>query len=100
MIRNGAVREINEYHKAFGHPPETITHETAHAEGVLLKGKFKPCEDCALGKARQANVSKRFVPRSSNRGEQLFLDISSPSTRSMGGKWHWLLVVDDCIDYC
>ena len=69
MIRKGAARDINEYHKALGHPLETITHATAYAEGVLLKGKFEPCEDCALGKARQANVSKIFVPRSSNKGE-------------------------------
>ena len=32
--------------------------------------------------------------------EQLFLDISSPSTKCMGDEWRWLLVVDDCTDYC
>ena len=40
LIRKEAVRDINEYHKLLGHPSETITHTTAHAEGVLLKGKF------------------------------------------------------------
>ena len=85
-MRKGAARDINEHHKSFGHSSKTITCATAHAEGALSKGKFEPCEDCALAKARQANVSKRFVPRSSNKGEQLFLDISSPSTKSMGGK--------------
>ena len=28
------------------------------------------------------------------------MEISSPSTKSMGGKIHWLLVFDDCTDYC
>ena len=69
LIRKGAAKDINKYHKELDHSSETITHATAYAEGVLLKGKFEPCEDCALEKARQANVSKRFVPRSSNKGE-------------------------------
>ncbi len=100
LIRKGVTRDINQYHKALGHPSEAITRATAHAEGILLKGNFSPCEDCALGKARQANVSKKAVPRSTNKGERLFIDISSPSTKSMGGKQHWLLIVDDCTDYC
>ncbi len=100
LIRKGRTRDINEYHKALGHPSEAITHATAQAEGILLKGNFSPCEDCALGKARQTNVSKKAVPGSTNKGEQLFIDTSSPSTKSMGGKQHWLLVVDDCTNYC
>ena len=28
-------------------------------------------------------------------GERLFFDISSPSTPTFGGNWHWLLVMDD-----
>ncbi len=35
-----------------------------------------------------------------NKGERLFVDIRSPLTQSMGGKQHWLLVRDDCTDYC
>ncbi len=55
LIRKGVTRDVNEHHKALGHPSEAITCETAHAGGILLKGKFNPREDCALGKARQAN---------------------------------------------
>ncbi len=51
LIRKGGTR-IHEYHKALGHPPEAIACATAHADGILLKGTFNPCEDCALGKAR------------------------------------------------
>ena len=35
-----------------------------------------------------------------NWGERLFFDISSPSTPTFGGKHHWLLVINDCSDYC
>jgi len=34
-----------------------------------------------------------------NPDEHLCLDVSSPKTTSIGGKKHWLLVVDDCMDY-
>ena len=56
LIRKGAARDINEYHKELGHPSETITCATAQAEDALLKGKFVPCEDFALRKARQAQI--------------------------------------------
>ncbi len=100
LIRKEITRDINEYHKALGHPSESITHATAHAEGILLKGNFNPCEDCALGKARQVKMSKKAVPKSTNKEERLFIDISSPLTKSMCSKQHWLLDLDDCTDYC
>ncbi len=81
---------MNEYHKALGHPSEAITCETAHVEGILLKGNFNSCEDCAIGMARQANASKKAVSRSTNKRERLLIDISSPSIKSMGGKQHWI----------
>ncbi len=62
LIRKRRTRDINEYHKALGHPSEAITCAKAHAEGILLKGNFNPSEDCTLGKARQANVSKKADP--------------------------------------
>ena len=73
LNRKGVVvRETNAFHKAWGHPSESITHATAKTEGIMLTGKFKTCEDCALGKARQMNVSKKVVTRSSVVGERLF----------------------------
>ncbi len=50
LTRKGETRDVNEYFKALGHPSERITHATAHAEGILLKGMFNPNEDCFLGK--------------------------------------------------
>jgi len=90
---------INEYHCALGHPCEATTRATAKAFGVRLVGQFKPCEDCALGKAKAKKISKVQVKRASKPGSRLCIDISSPSTKSIGGKSHWLLVVDDCTDY-
>ncbi len=81
LIRKGETRDINEYHNAFG--LNGNQHVLSHAEGILSNGKFNCCEDCTLGKARQANVSKNAVPRSTNNGYQLFLDVSSPITKSM-----------------
>ncbi len=100
LIRKRRTVDINEYHKALGHLSKAITFSTAHAEDISSKGNFNPCENCTLGKARQANVSKKAIPRSTNEGEWLFIDISSPSTKSMGGKQHWLLILRDCTDYC
>ena len=65
------MREINAFHKALGHESESITHATAKAEGIMLTGKVNTCEDCALGKARQTNVSKKEVIRSSDFCERL-----------------------------
>ena len=51
---------------------------------------------CALGKAKNARVS---IKRSKIKGKRLFIDISSPSTISLGNKKHWLLVLKDNTNY-
>ena len=93
------VIDINEYHRALGHPSEAIVRATAKQFGIRLAGQFKPCESCALSKAKAKKISKVPVKRASEPGGRLCIDISSPSTKSIGGKQHWLLVVDDCTDY-
>ncbi len=67
LIGKGRTRDINEYHKTLGHSSVAITCATAHAEGIFLKEIFNPCEDCACGKERQTNVSKKGVPRSTDK---------------------------------
>ena len=44
--------------------------------------------------------SKKAVPCLQVLGERLFFDISSPSTPTFGGNHHWLLVINDCSNYC
>ena len=39
------------------------------------------------------------VPCSMAKGEQMFIDICSPSTANMGSIKHWLLVVNNGTDY-
>ena len=43
-------------------------------------------------------VSKAPKPKSKIKGEKFLMDISSPKTRSIGGKNHWLLIMDDCTE--
>ncbi len=63
LLRLRKARDNNEFQKALGHSSETITCSRSHTECVLLKGKFNPCQECALEKERQANVSNKAVPR-------------------------------------
>ena len=93
-------KEINDLHVELGHPSEAILRSTAKGIGIQVTGTFKPCKDCALGKAKQQAVSKKAVPHSQILGEKFFFDISSPSTLTFGGKHHWLLVINNCSDYC
>ena len=93
-------KNVNDLHVELGHPSEVITRSTAKGLGIQVTGTFKPCEDCALVKAKQCSVSKKAAPCLQILEERLFFDISSPSTPTFGGKHHWLLVINDCSDYC
>ena len=93
------MKNINNLHIELGHPSKTITLTTAKALGIQVTSMFKPCEDCTLGNAKQCAVSKKALPCSKVLGERLLFDISCPSTLTFGGKWHWLLIVDDSSDY-
>ena len=46
-------------HAKHGHPLEAITHATGMATGIHHICIFKPCEDCALGKAKRAVQARR-----------------------------------------
>ena len=52
-----------------------------------------------MGKAKKAGMSKLPVKTLKIKGKKFFIDISYPSTISMGCKKHWLLVLEDSIDY-
>ena len=57
-------RNIIDRHVELSHPSETITQATTKALDIQVNGMFKPCEDCALGKAKQRAVSKNTIPHS------------------------------------
>ena len=50
--------DINVFHAKLGHPDMMVVKRTAIEMGLHLTGEVKPCEDCALAKARQKNVNK------------------------------------------
>ena len=67
--------------------------------GIKLTEKLEPCETCAQAKIRQANIPKKKEKQVPSRpGYRLFMDISSFKHESMGGKRHWLIVVDEISD--
>ena len=72
---------------------------TAEYMGIKLTGKLEPCEMCAQAKITQANVPKKKETQVPSRpGYRMFIDISSFKHESMGGKRHWLIVVDEFSD--
>ena len=46
-------QDINNLHVELGHPSEAITRSTAKSFGIQFTGTFRPCDDCALGEAKQ-----------------------------------------------
>ena len=46
-------KNTNDLHVELGHPTEIITCSTAKVLSIQVNSTFKPCEDYALGKAKQ-----------------------------------------------
>ena len=67
--------------------------------GLQLIGKFESYKSVAQRKAQKAGVNKMTVPHSTDKDERLFINIGSPSTASIGGKKHQLLIVENNADY-
>ena len=98
-IEPGKSIPIWKFHQMTGHTQEHLMQTTADYMGIKLTGKLEPCETCAQAKIRQANVPKQKEKQVPSRpGFRLFIDISSFKHESMGGKRHWLIVVDEFSD--
>ena len=96
VIEPGKSIPIWKFHQMTGHTGEYLMKTTADYFGIKLTGKLEPCETCAQAKIRQANVPKKKEKQVPSRpGYRLFIDISSFKHESMGGKRHWLIVVDE-----
>jgi len=63
--------------------------------GIGVNGKLKPCEACALHKAKQKPVKKVTKNRADEVGGRMFMDMSGPFHPTIGGSRYWVLVVDD-----
>jgi hypothetical protein len=83
-----------------GHPAEDIVRKTADEMKLKVTGKFIKCENCAISKAKRKNISREIVQQADGTGDQLFIDISSIKSTSLGGKKFWLLALDDHSDFC
>jgi hypothetical protein len=76
---------IEKAHQLLGHMNEATTRATAKVLGWdIVRGALKPCESCAVGKAKQKNVPKKsdHVP-TAKPGERLYLDIHLSRLRRM-----------------
>ena len=100
VIEPGKSIPIWKFHQITGHTGEHLLRTTAEYMGKKLTRKLEPCETCAQAKIRQANVPKKKEKQVPSRpGYRLFIDISLFKHEGMGGKRHWLIVVDkfnDC----
>ena len=83
-----------------GHAGKHLINPATKYLGIQTTGKLSPCEQCARGKIRQANIPKiSNSQQAKNSGETIFSDISSMIYPSAGGMKHWLLIVDEATDY-
>ena len=99
VIEPGKSIPILKFHHITGHTGEHLLRPTAEYMGIKLTGKLEPCEMCAQAKITQANVPKKKEKQVPSRpGYRMFIDISSFKHESMGGKRHWLIVVDEFND--
>ena len=57
------------------------------------------CLSCSLEKVRQENIPRKNEDKSKNPGERMYLDISSMRKPSMGGREHWVILVDEATKY-
>ena len=97
-IVNG--KQSKEYfHRLTGHAGRHLMDTTAKYYKINLTGKVNNCLSCSLEKIRQKNIPKKNEDKSSNPGERMYLDISSMRKPSMGGRQHWVMLVDEATKY-
>ncbi|TAF30165.1 MAG: hypothetical protein EAZ68_23195, partial [Oscillatoriales cyanobacterium] len=92
--------DINKFHDLLGHANYEVVRTTAKHLHILLSGKERVCEHCAMSKIRKKSVNKFSTSHATVKGERLFIDISEqPLSTSFGGAQYWLLILDDHTDY-
>jgi hypothetical protein len=61
LISNERTYDNNYLHKLFGHCGQETLNNTFEMYGFKTSGKFKTCEQCAIGKAEQKNLNNNFL---------------------------------------
>ena len=98
VIVNG--KQSREYfHKVTGHAGHHLMDATAKYYKVNLTGKDNNCLSCSLEKIKQKSIPKKNGDKSRDPGERMYLDISSMRKPSMGGRQHWVMLVDEAAKY-
>ena len=87
------------FHRVTGYAGHHLMDGTAKYYKVDLTGKVNNCLSCSLEKIRQKNIPKKNEEKSKNPGERMYLDISSMRKSSMGGRQHWVMLVDEATKY-
>ena len=88
------------FHRVTGHAGgHHLMDATTKYYKVNLTGKVNKCLSCSLEKIRQKNIPKKYEDKSKNPGETMYLDISSMRKPSMGGRQHWVMLVDEATKY-
>ena len=99
-MENVNGKQSKEYfHRVTGHAGHHLMDATAKYYKVDLTGKVNNCLSCSLEKIRQKNIPKKNEDKSKNPGERTYLDISSMRKPSMGGRQHWVMLVDEATKY-
>ena len=83
-------QNVNNLHIELGHPSEAITISIAKALGIQVTGTFSPSN-------KQSEKRLYLACKFWGKGFSL---ISAPYLLHLGGKCHWLLVIDNCSNYC
>ena len=94
-LPEGGTVTFTKAHGFLGHPGMDVTRSTMNHWGFSVKGKADYCEACVRAKAKQKNIKKTTHTLATTKCERLYIDISSVSQASGGGKRHWAMVVDD-----
>ncbi len=61
--------DANKWHGQLGHVSDDAMRHTANYYGRKVHEKLENCENCALGKSRQANLNKETIERAEKPGE-------------------------------
>lgn len=93
---------LNKAHEVFGHMGEANTRRNCEHLGIKLKKvAFKPCKDCAIGKAKQKNVPKISQGKKSIKlNDRVMIDITTIKKPKKGNvatvnQGNWRMIVDE-----
>jgi hypothetical protein len=89
---------VNQAHAKFGHCSEALARSTAQQLHIkLLRGSFRPCTACGMGKAKQKNVPKSVESEQPSIGERMHGDICTIKKKEDNKKYvrpNWFMLID------